>query len=192
MRTPVTRRAVLGAATLLPAVALAPQADAQPADTVHSRNKRLVAELLKGVFQDGDARALERACHPECRFEIYHPFNRCDGVDAAASRFFAPLRVAMPNLEFRPAFVLAGEYEGRALVSTWGHVMGTFDAPFLGIPPTNNLAYLSFGLNTIVRDGKIAKAYILLDLVDLMRQAGYYPLRQSPGTPERWPFPPPP
>ena len=68
--------------------------------------------------------------------------------------------------------------------------MGSFEAPWLGIPPTHNLAFLRFGFNAIVRDGKFAKAYILLDIVDLMRQAGYYLLRQMPGSADQWPLPP--
>ena len=158
--------------------------------SVHAQNKRLVAEFLAGMGSGDVRRDLDKYCHSDCRFEIFHPFNTIDGLDAVAARFFVPLRTSFPNLEYRQAFHLGGEYEGHDMVSTWGHVHGTFDAPWLGIPQTHNLAFLSFGLNAIVRNGKIAKAYILLDIVDVMRQAGYYPFRDSPGTMERWPFPP--
>ena len=158
--------------------------------SVHAQNKRLLADFLVGMGSGDIRRDLDKYCHPDCRFEIFHPFNSIEGLDAVAERFFVPLRTSFPNLEYRQAFYLGGEYEGRDMVSTWGHVHGTFDVPWLGIPQTHNLAFLSFGLNAIVRDGKMAKVYILLDIVDVMRQAGYYPLRQSPGTPERWPFPP--
>ena len=158
--------------------------------SIHAKNKRLVAQFLTGFTAGEERRHLEAFCHPDCRFEIYHPFNMIDGLDAVADKFFLPLRAAFPNYEHRLAFALGGEYEGREMVSTWGHVMGTFDEPWLGIPPTNGLAFLSFGFDAIVREGKIAKAYILLDVIDVMRQAGYYPFRYSPGTMERWPFPP--
>ena len=158
--------------------------------SVHAHNKRLLADFLAGMGS-GDIRGgLDRHCHADCRFEIFHPFNTIDGLDAAAEKFFGPLRVSFPNLEYRQAFYLGGDYEGREMVSTWGHVHGTFDAPWLGIPATNGLAFLNFGLNAIVRDGKMSKVYILLDIVDVMRQAGHYPFRDSPGTMERWPFPP--
>lgn len=39
-------------------------------------------------------------------------------------------------------------------------------------------------------DGKVAKIYILLEVVDVMRQAGYYPFRPMPGSAEQWPLSP--
>ena len=71
-----------------------------------------------------------------------------------------------------------------------GSRMGTFDEPWVGIPPTGGLTFLRFGFAAIIREGKIAKAYVLLDILDVMRQAGFYPLREMPGSAEAWPFPP--
>ena len=158
--------------------------------SVHAANKKTVAAFLSAMANGDERRQLSAFCHSDCRFDIFHPFNTIDGLDAAAEKFFLPLRASFPNYEHRPAFVIGGEYEGREMVSTWGYLMGTFDAPWLGIPATHGLAYLNFGLNVIMRAGKIAKAYILLDIVDLMRQAGHYPFREAPGSSELWPFPP--
>lgn len=156
----------------------------------HASNKRLVAEFLAAMASGDERSQLDRFCSADCRFEIFHPFNTLDGLDAVHARFLAPLRTSFPDYEHRVAFALAGEYEGRDMVSTWGYVLGTFDAPWLGIPPTHGLAFLNFGFNAIVRDGRIVKAYVLLDILDLMRQAGCYPLRQAPGGSDLWPFPP--
>ena len=112
------------------------------------------------------------------------------GLGAAEAGFWGPLKTSFPDYEHRIAYTIAGDYEGRAMVSTWGQVMGTFDAPWIGVPPTKGLAFLRFGFAAIIRDGKIAKAYVLLDVLDIMRQAGVYPLREMPGSPEAWPFPP--
>ena len=193
-RTLITSGAAATAATSLltgsPATAAQRSRPTRGSGARHADNKRLLAAFLTEMAA-GDARAvLARYCHPDCRFEIFHPFNTIDGLDAAAEKFWLPLRAAFPDYEQRIAFVVGGEYEGRAMASTWGHLMGTFDAPWLGIPPTRGLAFLSFGCNVIVRDGKISKAYILLDIVDLMRQAGFYPFRPMPGTGEAWAFPP--
>ena len=159
----------------------------------HLANKQLTARFLSDLAQapeDGILAILQRFCHDDCRWEIFHPFNRIDGLAPAATGFWGPLKRAFPDYEQRLGQVIAGEYEGREQVSTLGHVMGTFDAQWLTIPPTHGLAFLRFGFNAIVRDGKFAKAYILLDIPDLMRQAGLYPLRQMPGSPEQWPLPP--
>lgn len=157
----------------------------------YAANKMLVARFLHEVA-DGDdlAGTLARHCHADCRWEIFHPFNTILGLDAVATQFWQPLRAAFPDYEQRLGCVIGGTYEGRELVSTLGHVIGTFDAPWLGIPATRGLAFLRFGFNAVIRDGLIAKAYVLLDVVDVMRQAGVYPFRRMPGSPEQWPLPP--
>lgn len=157
----------------------------------HARNKRLLASFLAAMATDNPIEGvLARYCHADCHWSIFHPFNDLSGCEVAAREFWAPLRAAFPDYEQRIAFVLAGEYEGREQVSSWGHLMGTFDRPWLGIPPTRGAATLRFGLNAVVREGRIAKAYILLDIVDVMRQVGLYPFRPPPGSPEQWAFPP--
>ncbi len=160
---------------------------------VHHSNKRLTArfltELAAAPPQAIDA-VLAAHCHDGCHWEVFHPFNTLPSNRAAADSLWRPLKRAFPDYEQRIALALGGEYEGRQQVSTWGHVMGTFYAPWLGIPPTFGLAFLRFGFNAIVRDGKIAKAYVLLDIVDVMRQARFYPFRSMPGTAEAWQFPP--
>ena len=158
--------------------------------SVHAANKRLAARFLRDMATGSADAVLADCCHADCRWEIFHPFNSFVGLKEVSEKFWQPLKKSFPDYEQRIAFGVGGEYEGRTQVSMLSQIMGTFDEPWLGIPPVRALAYLRFGFNAIVRDGKIAKAYILLDIVDLMRQAGYYPFREMPGSPEAWPFPP--
>ena len=159
----------------------------------HTDNKRLLAALLQSL-SDADGAAIDDAlaahCRPDCVWRVFHPFNDLHGNADAAARFWGPLREAFPDWEARMACVLAGEYEGRDCVSTWGVLMGNLTQPWLGIPATQGLCALRFGLNAVVREGRIAKVYLLLDIVDLMRQAGHYPFRRMPGSAEAWAFPP--
>ena len=129
-------------------------------------------------------------CHEDCVWKIFHPYDDFEDTASAIAQFWRPLKAAFPDYEQRLAYVLGGEYEGRELVSSWGHVMGSFEDFWIGIPPSHGLCFLRFGFNAVIRDGKLAKAYILLDIIDLMRQVGLYPLRKMPGTAEQWPFPP--
>jgi predicted ester cyclase len=156
----------------------------------HSSNKRLIARFLQDMASGDTRQVLADCCHADCRWEIFHPFNSIIGLKEVADQFWLPLRAAFPDYEQRIAFVIGGDYEGRTQVSTWGHLMGTFERPWLGIPPTRGLTSLRFGCNAIVRDGKLSKVYILLDIVDVMLQAGYYPFRPMPGSAEQWSFPP--
>jgi len=156
-----------------------------------SASKALLHGMLATLGSSDTAEAtLANFAHAGCRWEVFHPFNRLDGNAAAVSQFFSPLRNALPDYEHRSAFMLAGSYEGRDMVSSWGHLIGTFDRPLLGIPPTCGMAFLRFGIHATVRDGLFSHVYVLLDLVDLMRQAGVYPFRPMPGSAEQWPFPP--
>lgn len=188
------RQAVAGLGMALTiAVPAATPAQGQQASrkpTSHARNKRAVADFLEQMASGNRMATLRAHCHPDCRFEVFHPFNTLHGLEAAEAAFWGPLKTSFPDHEHRIAFTIAGDYEGREMVSTWGQVMGTFDEPWIGIPPTKGLAFLRFGFAAILREGKIAKAYVLFDVIDVMRQAGVYPLREMPGSAEAWPFPP--
>ena len=191
------RRALVGFGVTLGAASFAIPARAQKQDSPkdkkslgHIHNKRLIANFLDAMALPDSMAALRQYCHADCLFEVFHPFNTLVGVEAADAAFWKPLKASFPNYEHRVAFSIAGEYEGRDMVSSWGHVMGTFDEPWIGIPPTKGLTFLRFGFAAIMREGKIAKAYVLLDVIDVMRQAGFYPLREMPGSAEAWPFPP--
>ena len=155
-------------------------------------DKALLKRFLQQLSSTSprDRAALAEAAYSDCIWKIFHPFNRLEGNHAAHDGFFAVLRTAMPDAEWRCAFMLAGEYEGRRMVSCMGHILGTFDAPLAGIPPTYGLAILRFGIHATVRDGRMCVVHVLLDLVDLMHQAGVYPFRPMPGSPQQWPFPP--
>jgi len=159
----------------------------------HTANKRLLAELMFHLSESDGAdidKTLAAYCHPDAVWRVFHPFNDLHGNAEAAARLWAPLREAFPDWEARMAFMLAGEYEGRECVSTWGVLMGNMAKPWVGIPATHGLCTLRLGLNVVFREGRIAKVYVLLDIVDLMRQAGHYPLRRMPGAAEAWAFPP--
>lgn len=159
----------------------------------HSANKQLFARFLSELAAADEPSivgVLARYCHSDCVWDAFHPFNRMNGLDEAAERFWKPLRQAFPDYEHRVAFLLAGEYEGRDQVSSWGHLLGNFEAPWLGIRPTWGTIFQRIGMNAIVRDGKFAKVYVLLDILDVMHQAGFYPLRRMPGSAAQWPFPP--
>jgi hypothetical protein len=161
--------------------------------TDHALHKRHLAAFLMsiaGAEGAGIAAVLRQYCHADAVWEIFHPFDELVGLEAARVLFWEPLKASFPDYELRMGFVIGGEYEGRALVSALGHAMGSFERPWIGIPPTHGMSYVRFGVNAVMREGKIAKAYILLDIVDLMRQAGLYPFRRMPGSAEHWAMPP--
>lgn len=155
--------------------------------------KHHATQFLGAVARASEAElatTLAQFCHPDCVWNIAHPFNRIDGCQDAAEQFWAPLKHAFPDHEHRLAMVIGGTYEGRDQISTLGHLMGNFAHQWLGIPPNHGLTYLRFGFNASLRDGLFMRVHIMLDIVDVMRQVGLYPLRTMPGSSEMWPAPP--
>ncbi len=130
------RRALAGFGLTLAAIPFATPALAQtrgPREVGkalrHEYNKRVVAEFLERMTSTDRMTALRQYCHADCRFEVFHPFNTLVGIETAEAAFWGPLKTSFPNHEHRIAFTIAGDYEGREMVSTWGQVMGTFDEP---------------------------------------------------------------
>ncbi len=125
--------------------------------------------------------------HADAQWHVSHPFNVLEGRDAVISSWYEPLRRALPDLEWRPDIFMAGHWDGHITggagvwVSTTGHYVGTFSQPLAGIPPTHHLARLRFGEFFRVEGEQIVEARILVDLIDLARQAGIALLPVSPG-----------
>ena len=131
--------------------------------------------------------ALQQYFDPACEFHVFHPINQCNGVEAFDAAFWQPLLRAMPNLERRLDLFFAGDFDGHICggagtwVTTTGYLMGTMTADWLGIPATGDTVYVRIGEFYRVEGTRIVEARILLDLVDVMRQAGYAVLPKSRG-----------
>ncbi len=162
-------------------------------ETIGSANKSLVLAFLDAIAEtesEHSTAVLDRFCHPDCVWHFFAPFEGPHDNSHAAEHFWSPLKQAFPDFEFRPALLLAGDYERTDHVSALGFVMGNQVNPWLGIPARHQLSMLRFGFNATVTEGKIANAFVMFDAIDLMYQAGVYPLRRMPGSAIQWPFGP--
>jgi predicted ester cyclase len=116
-----------------------------------------------------------------------HPVNELLGADAVMEGFFAPVLLALPDIERRTDLFFAGHWDGHVCggaglwVTCTGHYVGTFNAPLFGIPANGQPVWLRFGEFYRVENNRIVEARVLLDLVDLARQAGCPVLPNSPG-----------
>lgn len=68
-------------------------------------------------------------------------------------------------------------------VCSMGHLMGLFDAPFLDIPPTGRLCFVRYCEFSQVdlSTQKIVHQCIHIDILNIMHQAGVYPLPDATG-----------
>jgi len=155
-------------------------------------NKRAFAAWCD-ADASGAGRNIERfVAHAFAPNAVLHapcPIDDCTDRDAALTRFWRPLLQALPDLERRDDILIAGAWKEGAWVAACGHWEGTFRAPWLGIAPTGGAVSLRYGEFHRIEGGRIAETYLLIDIPDLMRQAGRWPFAPPRGASDRWPGP---
>ncbi|MDJ0827463.1 MAG: ester cyclase [Rhodobacter sp.] len=155
--------------------------------SVHDRNKALIAPL-RTAFRQGDATAMRRAIFdlfaPDARIRLGHPFQDIAGPDDLWSRVYAPLLAAMPDLERREFIVMAGPRWGANSgdwVGLGGNVVGTFVAPWLGIPPARAPVFMRYHEYLRFEAGLVIEMEALWDIPQVMLQAGIWPMAPQLG-----------
>ena len=157
--------------------------------------KRQTYDLLHAIAGGADP---EIAYHPDAQLWASHPWNEMSGLPAIRD-FWTTLRHSFPDLERRDLIFLAGQskedkrvdpsFTGRQMVASLGHLQATFEADFMGIPATNGAVMLRLSEAHHVQNGKIAHSYMMIDLLDLMSQAGIWPMVPQVGAKGIWPGP---
>ena len=158
----------------------------------HLANKRFVHAALYALARstpDTLMQRLETAYHPDAEWRGSHPMNEMRGIDAIAATVWRPLLAAFPDLERRDSILMGGSYEGGDLVGAMGHYCGTFRRDWLGIPSTGRPIWIRYGEFHRLRDGRIDQSTVLIDVLDVIRQAGFWPVAPSLGTEVMWPGP---
>lgn len=151
--------------------------------------------FLSGLFGAAETDLigfLREGLTESCAWDVSHPLNGLSGREAVLEAFVLPLRRAFAGLHRRDE-IFIGARNRRAERGDWvasvTHYVGNFTAPFLGIAPSGHLAFLRAGEFYRIEDGRIAQARIILDLPDLMRQAGRAPFPFSLGLETLFPGP---
>ncbi len=156
------------------------------------RNKKQIKTWLNNIAHASRAdltQHLQAAYHEDVHWRGSHPLNEVHGLDALEKTVWAPLLEAFPDLERRDNIIIGGAYEGRDYVATVGHYVGRFEQDWLGIPATGGVIYLRYGEFHQLMDEKIIQSTVLIDVLDVIRQAGIWPLPPALGSPEMWPAP---
>ena len=129
--------------------------------------------------------ALAKHTSPDWHWRGMHPFYAQTGAKAVAEKFWQPFLTSFTSVQRRPDIMFAGTHlntqDGDVWVVQMGHLMGLFDAPFLGIRPTGKITMLRYAEFNRVENGKIVETAMFCDLIHLMHQAGLRPLPQQTG-----------
>lgn len=123
--------------------------------------------------------ALEAVLHPMATIRLGAPFGTVD-AGAFYQTAYAPLFHAFPDLERRDQIVLtAPDADGALWIGACGHYCGTFERPFLDIPPTGHLAAFRYHEFYRIEEGRVVEIQAIWDIPELMMQAGVWPM--APG-----------
>ena len=152
---------------------------------VHQKLIHLAEAGASGLQQ-----ALGKLAEPACQWRAAHPMNEMLGNAMAADRIWSPVFTAFPDLERRDQILVAGRFQDKTHVAAIGHYCGTMKRDWLGIPATGKTVWLRYGeVWQIGNDGRAVQATLLWDVLDVMRQAGVWPLVRPLGVECMWPSP---
>lgn len=155
-------------------------------------DKQFVRQTLSAIAEATQATLdsrLAAAYAPDAQWRGSHPMNEVSGVEAIAATVWRPLLTSFPDLERRDTILIGGDYGEGRWIGAVGAYCGTFREDWLTIPATGRPIYLRYGEFHRVAAGRIVQSTVLIDVLDVIRQAGFWPLAPSLGTEEAWPGP---
>ncbi|MGB1253343.1 MAG: ester cyclase [Candidatus Promineifilaceae bacterium] len=162
-------------------------------------NKKLVWEFWQALENESPQSAAHAIMTDDFIWHGPDPINKLNGADAFVTHFWQPLLHAFPDLKRQTHLFCGGKsngridgditQDGRMWVSGTGYLNGTFANDYLGIPATGQAVRIRWGEFCRMENGKMVEVYFLLDLVDLMQQAGYNVLPSARGKDHIYPAP---
>ena len=148
---------------------------------LNQENKEAVWDFwqkLNAVGVDKVPETVRATVHADVDWNVSAPIDQLLGAENAITGFWTPLFQAFPDLKHEPYVFIGGINEGSALYATeggeeWvsgcGYLTGTFADDWLGIPASGRKTHIWFGVFYVMREGKIAEAYLQLDVLAVMR-----------------------
>lgn len=149
---------------------------------IHNQNKEFIGKLRSALYNCDPSKLqnqLQEVFARDCEIHLTNPFEDLDGPDALFEQVYQPLLVAVPDLERRDFILMAGGTNGQNWVGCGGHYMGTFENPWMDIPPTRHIVGMRYHEFFRIVDDQIVEMQAVWDIPQLMMQAGAWPLSPS-------------
>jgi len=157
---------------------------------LHVENKKSVHDGLMEMCVAADLESAAASIYADDAIcNAFHPVNELSGRENIVESLWRHIRNSLPDVERRDSILLAGEYNGNDIVSMTGHYQGTFSNALFDIPATHGNVHVRYCEVHEVVDHRITQSYVLVDLLDLMRQADCWPIAPSLGAEGQWPGP---
>jgi len=152
--------------------------------TVTQKNKTIVWDFwqqLNKAKAHNLGTVLRRHLPEYAHWNGPHPIGPLYGLDAIVGEFWQPLLRSFPDLQRDTTIFFGGQSNGRAdglfdgkeWVCGLGHFIGTFKKDWLTIPASGKKTQIRWSEFCRLHEGKIVEIYILMDIPDVMRQAGF-------------------
>lgn len=165
---------------------------------LNQQNKLLVWDFWRAL--DNADTATAAACQYLSQDHAWHgpdPVNELTGSEAFLSDFWRPLLYSFPDLKRQTHIFMGGKSNGRADGSNDGRMWvagtGCFNATFandyLSIPASGAAVSIRWGEFCRIEQDQVVETFLLLDLIDLMQQAGFQVLPASRGIDGLYPRP---
>ena len=134
---------------------------------------------------------------PDVRWFGPQPIGTITGARALLTDFWKPLFHSFPDLNRQTHLFFGGDSsgrrdgspDGREWITGTGLFHATFEKDYLSIPATGKQVNIRWGEFCRMENRQIVEIYFLLDLVDLMQQAGFQVLPESRGSDGLYPPP---
>jgi predicted ester cyclase len=162
------------------------------ADT-YTQAKALIAPLRSAMydFEELTVRhCLSTVMQADATVHLCHPFGSLVGPEALYETAYRGLFSAIPDLERRDTIVIAGpDQDGAAWVGCGGYYTGSFERPWLYIPPTGHQVAMRFHEFYRLDAERVVEMQAIWDIPEVMMQAGAWP--QAPSLGREWHVPAP-
>lgn len=138
--------------------------------------------LRAALYHGDDWKAEVEACFaPDVLARFCFPFED-QTRDGVISNVWGPLFEAWPDLERRETIVVDDvDGHGMRWIGIAGTYVGTFENPWMDIPPTRRVCHMRFHEFYEIADGKVVQVQALWDIPEVMMQAGAWPMAPSLG-----------
>ena len=152
---------------------------------IHSQNKSLIGQLRQAMYNYKPKKVLEtlaKVFHDNAIVHLCFPFEVLDGAEGLFTESYIPLYRATSDLERRDTIVIAAPTaEDDNWVGCCGYYTGTFEFPWMGIPPTGHQVAMRFHEFYRIVDNLVVEMQALWDIPEMMMQANAWPMTPSLG-----------
>jgi predicted ester cyclase len=114
--------------------------------------------------------------HPAFGLRAGYPVGAGSGAGFFADALCQPLGAAFAAGEQRTDIAVSGVWKGGQWLARSGHLAGVFRRDLWGIPASGRVAFLRFGRFDRFDAGALVETIVLLDLPQLMIEAGVWPV----------------